>query len=114
MTPIERQYYNQRYAAINRRNIEWHFTYESWLAWWGDDIVNHGPGKDQLVMARHGDIGPYHPDNVRKATNSENCSEATKGKPWTSERRAKLSAYRTGKTHSSETRNKISAALKKN
>ena len=26
-------------------------------------------------MARTGDIGPYHPDNVRKATVSENTNE---------------------------------------
>jgi hypothetical protein len=75
-----KQHYNrQKYNAIHIRNIEWHFTFESWLAWWGDDIVNRGSRKGQLVMARNGDTGPYHPDNVRKATVSENCSEGNKG-----------------------------------
>lgn len=69
-------YKNQKWLAKNYRNIEWHFTYESWLAWWGDDIVNRGKGKDKLVMARYGDQGPYHPDNVRKATHGENITEA--------------------------------------
>ena len=112
MTPLERQYYNQRYSAIKFRNIEWQFTFEEWVAWWGDDIVNHGPGKNQLVMARHNDIGPYHPNNVRKATVSENCSEANKGKKWSDDHRDKLRHYRTGKKQSPETRAKISASLK--
>ena len=58
-----------------RRGIEWHFTFEEWVAWWGDDIDKRGNSKDSLVMARTGDIGPYHPDNVRKATVSENTNE---------------------------------------
>ena len=112
MTPVERQFYNQRYSATKRRNIEWHFTFEEWLAWWGDDIVNHGPHRDQLVMARHGDTGPYHPDNVRKATNAENVREAQKGKVWSEESRKKLSESRKGKKHSVETKEKISNSLK--
>ena len=70
------QYDNAKQCA-KQRNIAWQFTYDEWIAWWGDDIVNRGPRKGQLVMARHKDTGPYHPTNVRKATCSENCSEGT-------------------------------------
>jgi hypothetical protein len=73
------EYYNAYYCA-KKRNIDWHFTYDTWINWWGEDITNRGTYKGQLVMARNGDIGPYHPDNVRKATCSENCSEGSKGK----------------------------------
>lgn len=74
-----KKYYNQYYNAYTcakQRGIEWHFTYESWIEWWGDDIVKRGPYKGQLVMARNNDIGPYHPDNVYKSTSSDNCSIA--------------------------------------
>ena len=60
----------QRNAA--KRNIDWQFTYNEWITWWGDDILNRGCRKGQLVMARYNDEGPYHPDNVRKASCSEN------------------------------------------
>jgi hypothetical protein len=68
-------FYSQRYNA-KARGIEWHFTFEEWLAWWGDDIDNRGHAPGKFVMARHGDVGPYHPDNVRKATHKENTAEA--------------------------------------
>lgn len=74
-------YWTQKHHAKDR-GIDWQFTYETWLEWWGDDIVNRGPRKGQLVMARHKDQGPYHPDNVRKATTEENISEATIGKAY--------------------------------
>lgn len=68
------RYLEQKNRSI-RRGIEWHFTYESWIEWWGNDIEKRGQYKDNLVMARTGDIGAYHPDNVRKATVSENSLE---------------------------------------
>ena len=68
------RYHEQKNRSI-RHGIEWHFTYESWIDWWGDDIERRGISKDSLVMARTGDIGPYHPDNVRKATVHENSME---------------------------------------
>jgi hypothetical protein len=68
------KYHVQKTYAKNR-GIGWHFTFEEWVAWWGEDIDKRGNTKDSLVMARTGDIGPYHPDNVRKATLSENTQE---------------------------------------
>ncbi len=85
------QYDNAKYCA-KERGIEWLFTYDTWTEWWGEDITKRGPYRGQLVMARHGDVGPYHPDNVRKATCSENCSEANKGRVDTPERVAKFKA----------------------
>lgn len=76
---IYNAYHSQKTHAA-KRNIDWHFTYETWLEWWGDDIVNRGRGIGKLVMARHGDKGPYHPDNVKKITHEENCSEGGPGK----------------------------------
>lgn len=60
-----------------RRGIDWYFSFEQWLEWWGDDIKNRGDSKGQLCMARKGDTGPYHPDNVYKATNKQNIIEAS-------------------------------------
>lgn len=78
-TALKDKYRNAKRCA-QERNIEWHFTYDTWIEWWGDDIVNRGTKKGQLVMARYGDKGPYHPDNVRKATKHENNTEAHLGK----------------------------------
>ena len=78
------RYHSQKCAA-GKRNIEWHFTFETWLEWWGDDLANRGRKKGQLVMARQGDVGPYHPNNVRKITMNENISEANFGRIQTEE-----------------------------
>ena len=96
MITLKHKYQMQKNNAIIR-NIEWQFTFESWLAWWGDDIVNRGRKTGQLVMARNGDIGPYHPDNVRKATCGENCSEGNSGKMISIETRKKISQSSQGK-----------------
>jgi hypothetical protein len=92
---MKQKYYTQRTGARNR-GIEWHFTYESWLEWWGTDIVNRGNRSGQLVMARMGDTGPYHPNNVQKITVNQNHSDAHKNglgfKKHTAESKAKISA----------------------
>ena len=90
------KYCSQKCSA-NQRNIDWYFTYESWIHWWGDDIVNRGRARGQLVMARLGDTGPYHPDNVYKATTKENHNEAHLGKV----------AHNRGLYHSEETKMKM-------
>jgi len=89
--------YNSQKCSANQRNIDWYFTYESWIEWWGDDIVNRGRNSGQLVMARNGDTGAYHPDNVYKATTKENHNEAHLGKV----------AYNRGLSHSEETKQKM-------
>lgn len=74
------QYDNAKYHAIYIRNIEWQFTYDTWVAWWGDDMALRGPYSGQLVMARYNDAGPYHPDNVYKSTCNDNCRDGQRNR----------------------------------
>jgi hypothetical protein len=97
MSKIKTAYRSQKCSA-KQRDIEWHFTFESWLEWWGTDIINRGRKQGQLVMARYKDQGPYHPDNVYKATTKQNHNEAHLGK----------TAHNKGKPHSEETKIKMS------
>jgi len=90
MKKIYGKIYKVQKSNAQQRGIDWHFTYDSWVEWWGDDIALRGKGKDKLVMARNNDTGPYHPDNVRKLYGWENCSEAHKGKPKSEEHRLHL------------------------
>jgi len=74
MNIIRDKFRNQRKSAAVR-GIEWQFTYEEWLAWWGEDFVNRGRYRGQLVMARINDTGPYHPDNVFKCKAEDNTRD---------------------------------------
>lgn len=76
-TEICRKYHNQKVRA-KRRGIEWQFSLNEWIAWWGDDLEKRGSKKGCLVMARYNDCGAYHPDNCRKLTTEENTLEARK------------------------------------
>lgn len=67
-------YLDQKNNASSR-GVEFLFSYDEWLEWWGDDVDLRGCRLGQLVMARNGDIGPYHPDNCHKVTCSENQAE---------------------------------------
>lgn len=75
MNKLKQKYKDQKLSA-GYRNIDWQFTFEEWVTWWGDDIEKRGRYKGQLVMARIGDQGPYHPDNVRKAKTEDNVRES--------------------------------------
>lgn len=70
--------YRVQKSNAQQRGIEWQFTYDEWINWWGDDIVCRGKRTGQLVMARLGDIGPYSPDNCVKKTCNENVKEGLK------------------------------------
>jgi hypothetical protein len=115
---FKQKYYTQKCGA-KCRGIEWHFTFDSWIEWWGEDFANRGNKSGQLVMARRGDVGPYHPDNVYKITCNENHSEAhanglagMTGKTHTAESRAKISAGGKGKVRSAEIRSKMNISKK--
>lgn len=69
-----KKYGTQKHHAVKVRKIEWNLTFEEWFEWWGDDIHRRGKGKDDLVMARFGDVGPYSLDNIYKATFGENAA----------------------------------------
>lgn len=66
-----KRYEFQRAKALVR-GIEWKFTFDSWLEWWGDDLDRRGRGTFDLCMMRPGDVGPYSPENTRKGTVLQN------------------------------------------
>ena len=70
--PIRSAFLDQRCNAKSR-GISFEFTFDEWVCWWAGDIDKRGCGANDLVMARHGDAGPYHPDNVYKSTASDNA-----------------------------------------
>lgn len=92
--------YHKQQNHAKKRGIDWQFTFNTWLDWWGDDIEKRGRKAGQLVMARYNDEGPYHPDNCRKLTTEENTLEARQNGRGFFQR------------HSDETRAKISTAMK--
>jgi len=106
--PYSKEYHIQR-ASAKHRGIDWQFSYDEWILWWGEDIINRGRKSGNFVMARHNDTGPYHPSNVRKALLTENSSEANKGKlrPRTVEHQLKLNEAQRGKEISDEAKDKI-------
>ena len=72
--------YNTQKGNAKYRNIDWQFTYESWIELWGTDIDKRGKKKGSLCMARIGDEGPYHPDNCYKSLFEKNTFDAHYGK----------------------------------
>ena len=62
-------------SMAKKRGIAWEFTFESWLAWWGDDYALRGQGRGKLCCARLGDVGPYSPENCKKITHEQNARE---------------------------------------
>lgn len=114
--PHYRLYRSQRDSAV-KRGIDFQFTFEEWNSWWGDDIVNRGRKAGQLVMARIGDQGPYHPNNVVKKACGDNVREADRNydKTWFShseETKKHLSDKLKGRVDSEETKLKKSLAMK--
>lgn len=65
------KYLRQQLGAF-QRGIEWRFTFESWLEFWGDDLDRRGVGSSKLCMQRIWDKGPYHPDNCIKGHQRQN------------------------------------------
>jgi len=72
-------------SMAKKRGIAWEFTFESWLAWWGDDYALRGQGRGKLCCARFGDLGPYSPDNCKKITHEQNARETDFTKRGTSQ-----------------------------
>jgi hypothetical protein len=73
----EKKAFREHKNGAKRRGIEFCFTFEEWVNWWE---INLGPTwlqkrgirLGQYCMARNNDLGPYHPDNVKCLTCSEN------------------------------------------
>jgi hypothetical protein len=64
--------------TAKRRGIPFLFDYDAWWAWWQVDgrWAQRGRGANKLCMARKGDAGPYSPENVYCATNTQNGRDA--------------------------------------
>lgn len=67
--------YNGQKSMAKKRGIEWQFTRDTWLAWWGDDYALRGQGRGKLCCARINDQGPYSPENCIKLTHEQNSRE---------------------------------------
>ena len=72
---LEKYAYSNHKSGAKQRGIEFLFTFVEWVTWWGIDFAHRGQGSNELCMARIGDVGPYHPDNVKKITTKENFEE---------------------------------------
>jgi hypothetical protein len=59
-----------------RRGTPFLFTLPEWWAWWQLDgrWEHRGMGRDALVMARKGDVGPYSVENVDCITHAQNMA----------------------------------------
>lgn len=70
-------FYGQARSA-KRRGILFLFTLTEWWEWWQVDgrWDRRGRTKGAFVMARHGDQGPYSPENVYCATQQQNHQDA--------------------------------------
>lgn len=67
--------YNGQKSMARKRGIEWQFTRDTWLEWWGADYHQRGQGRGKLCCARKNDTGPYSPDNCIKLTHEENSRQ---------------------------------------
>ena len=72
---LARLRYVQHKRNAAKRGIEWEFTFEEWCAVWEPHWADRGPRKDQKVMCRTHDAGPYRPDNVRIDSPKGNAAE---------------------------------------
>ena len=59
-----------------KRGVPFQIGKRDWYEWWGDDIFKRGKFSDDLQMCRFNDEGPYHLDNIYKATQRQNLLDA--------------------------------------
>ena len=73
-----KQFYIQKWNAINKRNIKWELTFEEWCDIWikSEKYYLRGIKHDQYCMCRFNDQGSYSIDNVRIDTGKSNILEA--------------------------------------
>lgn len=73
------KYLFQRKSADDR-GIKWQLTFPQWCEIWeksGKEALR-GRGKGKFCMARHSDLGPYSPENVRICEFVANSKEGSK------------------------------------
>ena len=79
----QRLAYAQQKDNASKRGISWDFSFDTWIKFWGGDIDKRGCTENDLVCARHGDVGPYSPENCFKQTSQANASEGSRRR-WSS------------------------------
>lgn len=86
-------------SNAHQRGIDFLLTYDEWLRIWKESghLAERGACTGGYVMARYGDIGPYAVGNVRIILHADNTREAWTGRTHSSETRAKLSSQRRGR-----------------
>ena len=70
------KYERQRRNSI-RRNIDWQFDFDSWVAWWRKTRRwnRRGLGRSQYVMSRIDPTGPFSPTNCQCRRLDESSSD---------------------------------------
>ena len=98
--------FDSQKASAKIRGIPFLLSYEQWLKIWTDSGHLHERGirKGQYVMSRFGDKGAYEAGNVRIITQQQNSSEIKQ----TEEVLSKMRVVFLGRTHTDETKAKIS------
>jgi hypothetical protein len=104
--------YGEHRQNAKKRNILFLLTYDQWLEIWtaSKHLHERGPRRNQYVMARFGDKGPYAVGNVDIVTAEENSRANGLGKRHTAETKAKIAAANRGKRHTAETKARWSIA----
>lgn len=78
---MRRVRYRQQKSEAKRRGIPFLLTFDEWWEVWEPYWAHRGRRSDQLVMARHGDVGPYAVGNIKIITARENRLERRKLTP---------------------------------
>ena len=107
----KRKFYAHRCNA-RRRGIEFLLTFEEWFQIWEDSghWEQRGLRKDQYVMSRYGDQGPYSTTNVFIQLNSDNVREYSV-KPKSQSTKEKMRLAKLGIPQSEEHKRNMSQAL---
>jgi hypothetical protein len=107
--------YARQKAMAKIRNIEWDITFQEWYSVWEQSgkYAERGKGKGKYVMSRVNDIGAYKLGNVFIQLNTDNVSQASKGKKQPDWLIANRVAKITGVKHSEE-RRMINSLAQKN
>jgi hypothetical protein len=72
--PVLHKYYRAWLQQRNQaqfRKEGWDFTFEDWLAAWGDNIVHRGRGRDCMSMIRPDPMHPWSKSNYEIADRME-------------------------------------------
>lgn len=105
--------YDKQKWQAKQRNIEWLFTFDSWVKKWEDSNKweQRGIKRGQYQMCRFKDMGPYSPDNVIIKTQGENLQDAHLGKIKTEIHKQKISLTKKGNKNSLLHNQKVSKSI---